>query len=193
MRKILPTNDLFVSFVPPLKTEVLTARALPCRSAAVQTLLLIMRELPEKKSRDDIINFFKNSKIIFFVKYVFSGFVYSFTNNFISDVAKHESCQRRRLIADAVSVVLDNFSKEFFLENFFDTVVEMSKDPVWNIRLQICKLFAKIKNHLGYPVDEPVIGKMETAVRELLSEDINIHNRQMVQQVRVTTIYDFTS
>ncbi|CAD5212249.1 unnamed protein product [Bursaphelenchus okinawaensis] len=158
MRHILPTSDLYVSFLPLFKQEVLTARALPCRVAAVRTLLLIMRELPEKKNRGEVIEFFNET------------------------IAKHESCQRRKLVINAAEVVLEQFSKEFFISNFLDTVIKLAKDPVWNIRLQVCKVFIKIKEHLIYPHDEPTINLMEKAVRELLAEDTTTHNRQMVQQ-----------
>ncbi|CAD5216327.1 unnamed protein product [Bursaphelenchus xylophilus] len=158
MRHILPTNDLYVSFLPLFKQEVLTARALPCRVAAVKTLLLIMRELPEKKNRQEVIDFFNET------------------------IAKHESCQRRKLMINAAEVVLENFSKEFFVQNFLGSIIRLSKDPVWNIRLQVCKFFIKVKQNLVYPTDEPIINRMEKAIKELLTEDINIYNRQMVQQ-----------
>lgn len=162
---------------------MLTVRALPCRIAALRSLLLIMRELPAARDRLEIINFFRESE-------------FAPRARTPAAVAKHESCQRRRLLADAAQVVLQEFSKQFFLEHFLDPVLTLAKDPVWNIRqvlsevpgkrppcrLQICKLFSTVKQHLVYPADEVHISRMEKAVSELLAEDLSIYNRQILQQ-----------
>ena len=62
LKGILSPNDLFVTFVPMLKQEVLTARALPCRIAAAVALLQMMREFPLSKNRQIVIEFFTKSK-----------------------------------------------------------------------------------------------------------------------------------
>ncbi|KAH7727086.1 HEAT repeat family protein [Aphelenchoides avenae] len=58
VRYLVPTHDLYLSFMPVLKQELLTVRALPCRVAAAQTLLLLMREFPTQKRRLTIIELF---------------------------------------------------------------------------------------------------------------------------------------
>uniref|UniRef100_A0A1I7ZF91 HEAT repeat protein n=1 Tax=Steinernema glaseri TaxID=37863 RepID=A0A1I7ZF91_9BILA len=113
IRHLVPANDLFISFIPMLKQEVLTARALPCRIAAARTLFLMMREHPMSKSRKTVIDFFCHT------------------------IARHESCQRRRVILDVVPMILDIFSLEFFKEHIMEHVLHLASDKVSNIRYSL--------------------------------------------------------
>ncbi|KAI1716991.1 serine/threonine-protein phosphatase 4 regulatory subunit 4 [Ditylenchus destructor] len=158
VRYLVPVKDLELSFVPMLQQEVLVARALPCRVAAAQSLLLIMRQFPVKKNRDAIIKFF--------------------TEN----IGKHESCHRRRLLLDIVPIILEHFSREFFLQNFLTAVLRLSEDRVSNIRLQLCRTLSKIKAYLVYPNDDEELSSLEKVVRELLTSEQNDNMRQLIQQ-----------
>uniref|UniRef100_A0A158R506 Non-specific serine/threonine protein kinase n=1 Tax=Syphacia muris TaxID=451379 RepID=A0A158R506_9BILA len=157
IRKYIPTKDLFISFVPMLKQEVLTARAIPCRIAAAVTLLLFMKENPDGKERQAIIDFFVHS------------------------VAKHRSCHRRRLMLDVTPPLMLHFSRDFFHNYLLDSVLGMSADPISNIRLQLCHLLPKIKENLILPQDEDILQKLEKTVRELLANETNLYTRQLLQ------------
>lgn len=65
LRQCLPYSQLFLTFVPLLKKEVLTARAIPCRIAAASTLLVYLRENPEQEERDKLVNFFLSGQFSF--------------------------------------------------------------------------------------------------------------------------------
>uniref|UniRef100_A0A914CJF1 Uncharacterized protein n=1 Tax=Acrobeloides nanus TaxID=290746 RepID=A0A914CJF1_9BILA len=110
IRHLIPFHDLYVSFLPMLKQEVLTVRALPCRIAASQTLLLMMREFPMEKNRNTVIEFFTTT------------------------IGSHESCNRRRLLLDVVPIVLQHFSREFFKQHFLESVLKLAHDKISNIR-----------------------------------------------------------
>ena len=64
LKSLVTPNDLLVTFVPILKQEVLTSRALPCRIAAAVTMLHFMREFPLAKNRQIVIDFFTKGKLI---------------------------------------------------------------------------------------------------------------------------------
>jgi len=85
-------------------------RALLCRVAAAQSLLLIMREYPTKRSRRTVIDFFTTV------------------------VGQHTSCHRRRLLLDIVPIVLRHFSREFFIQELLNSVMRLANDPISNIR-----------------------------------------------------------
>ncbi|TMS35600.1 hypothetical protein L596_002968 [Steinernema carpocapsae] len=157
IRHLVPSHDLFVSFLPMLKQEVLTSRALPCRIAAANTLFLMMREHPMSKSRQTVIDFFCNT------------------------VAKHESCQRRRLLLDVVPRILDIFSLEFFKEHILQHVLDMANDKVSNIRLQLCRTLPIIKEFLVLPGDEQTLLDLEKLVRQLLAKEESLNSRQLIQ------------
>uniref|UniRef100_A0A915Q2A9 Serine/threonine-protein phosphatase 4 regulatory subunit 4 n=1 Tax=Setaria digitata TaxID=48799 RepID=A0A915Q2A9_9BILA len=157
LRHLIPAKDLFVSFVPVLKQEVLTTRAIPCRVAASVTLLLFMRENPNIADRQSIIDFFVHS------------------------IAKHRNCHRRRLFLDIIPEVIANFSRNFFHTYFLTPILEMAYDKVANIRLQLCRMLPKIKTNLYLPQDEEILQRMEGIIRELLSKEQSLSVRQLIQ------------
>uniref|UniRef100_F1KVJ2 Serine/threonine-protein phosphatase 4 regulatory subunit 4 n=2 Tax=Ascaris TaxID=6251 RepID=F1KVJ2_ASCSU len=157
IRKLIPIKEIFISFVPMLKQEVLTARAIPCRVAASLTLLLFMRENGDKSERQAIVDFFVHS------------------------VAKHRSCHRRRLYLDIIPQIMANFSRPFFHSNFLETALKMANDGVSNIRLQLCHLLPKIKENLILPDDEAILQQLERIVREMLTKEQNSFSRQLIQ------------
>ncbi|VDN05571.1 unnamed protein product [Thelazia callipaeda] len=157
LRFLIPINDLFVSFVPVLKQEVLTTRPIPCRVAASITLLLFMRQNPSRTARQSVIDFF------------------------IHSVAKHQNCHRRRLFLDVTPEVISVFSRKFFHTNFLTPVLEMANDKVANIRLQLCHILPKIKANLYLPQDEEILRQLEKIVRDLLCKEQNSSTRQLIQ------------
>ncbi|VDK74271.1 unnamed protein product [Onchocerca ochengi] len=157
LRQLIPVKDLFISFVPMLKQEVLTTRAIPCRIAASVTLLLFMRENPSKVDRQSIIGFF------------------------VHTIGKHQNCHRRRLLLDIIPEIIANFSRKFFHEHFLIPILEMANDKVISIRLQLCHILSKIKANLYLPQDEEILQKIEGIIRELLSKEQNSPTRQLIQ------------
>uniref|UniRef100_A0A0R3RMK9 HEAT repeat protein n=1 Tax=Elaeophora elaphi TaxID=1147741 RepID=A0A0R3RMK9_9BILA len=69
LRHLIPVKDLFISFIPMLKQEALTTRAIPCRVAASVTLLLFMRESSCEVDRQSIVDFFVHCDPIYFEIY----------------------------------------------------------------------------------------------------------------------------
>ncbi|CAG9532062.1 unnamed protein product [Cercopithifilaria johnstoni] len=157
LRHLIPVKDLFISFIPMLKQEVLTARAIPCRVAASITLLLFMRENPCDADRQSIIDFF------------------------IHSIAKHQNCHRRRLFLDIIPEIIANFSCKFFHAHFLTSILAMANDKVTSIRLQLCHMLPKIKTNLYLPEDEEILRQLEGIIRELLSKEQNSSTRQLIQ------------
>ncbi|VBB28559.1 unnamed protein product [Acanthocheilonema viteae] len=157
LRYLVPVKDLFISFIPMLKQEVLTTRAIPCRVAASITLLLFMRENPCEVDRQSIIDFFVHS------------------------IARHQNCHRRRLFLDMIPEIIANFSRKFFHTHFLIPILAMANDKVTSIRLQLCHMLPKIKANLYLPEDEEILRRMEGIIRELLSKEQNLSTRQLIQ------------
>ncbi|KAL3084724.1 hypothetical protein niasHT_031609 [Heterodera trifolii] len=158
LRNLVSTKDLLSNFVPLLKQEVLTARALPCRIAAAQTLLLMMREFSTSRARQTIVDFF------------------------VHEIGHHSNCYRRRLLLDIVPLLLQYFSREFFIDKFLPAVLKLSADPISNIRLQLCRTLPKIKQYLMFPNNDESLSNLERVVRELLASEQNALSRQLIQQ-----------
>lgn len=150
-------TQLAETFMPVLQKEVLQARAIPCRVAAVNTLLQFMREQPEKKKRDEIIEFFN------------------------IEIAGHQCCYRRMLYLDIVECVLKLFSRKFFIEHFLEKMLTLIQDKVSNIRLKTIRILPLVKKYLILPDDEEILLSLEKAVRETLTTEKQPTTRQLVQ------------
>ncbi|KAJ1370869.1 hypothetical protein KIN20_032689 [Parelaphostrongylus tenuis] len=157
LKTCLPYTQLAETFIPVLQKEVLQARAIPCRVAAANTLLQFMREQPEKKKREETIEFLKK------------------------EVAGHPSCYRRMLYLDIVELVLKLFSRKFFIHYFLDRLLSLTSDKVSNIRLRTVRLLALVKRHLILPDDEAVLLSLERSVREVLATEKQTSTRQLLQ------------
>uniref|UniRef100_A0A915NPH8 Serine/threonine-protein phosphatase 4 regulatory subunit 4 n=1 Tax=Meloidogyne floridensis TaxID=298350 RepID=A0A915NPH8_9BILA len=158
LKNLLSIREIKQNFVPLLKQEVLNAKALPCRVAAANSLLLLMRQLPISSDRLDIVKFF------------------------IEGLGQHLSCYRRRLLLDIVPTLLHNFSREFFVEQFLPAILKLSLDPISNIRLQLCRTLSTIRRYLVFPKDDECLSSLERTVRDLLASEQNPLSRQLIQQ-----------
>ncbi|KAL7071753.1 hypothetical protein ACQ4LE_009197 [Meloidogyne hapla] len=158
LKNILCSREIKQNFVPLLKQEVLNAKALPCRIAAANSLLLLMRQLPLASDRLDIVKFFTER------------------------LGQHLSCYRRRLLLDIVPTLLHNFSREFFVEQFLPAILKLSLDPISNIRLQLCRTLPTIRRYLVFPKDDDCLSSLERIVRDLLASEQNLLSRQLIQQ-----------
>ncbi|KAK6738517.1 hypothetical protein RB195_020552 [Necator americanus] len=157
LKSCLSHAQLADTFIPMLQREVLQARAIPCRVAAVSTLLQFMREQPEKKKREETIDFFR------------------------IEVAGHSSCYRRMVYLDVVMNVLKLFSRKFFIQYFLDKLLALVQDKVSNVRIKAIRLLPLVKKHLILPDDDGVLLSLEKAVREALSAEKDSRNRQFLQ------------
>ena len=134
-------------------------RALPCRIAAAKSLLLMMREHPLSSERAKIIDFF------------------------VETIGGHQSCYRRRLLLDIVPALLEHFSREFFIQTFLAPILKMAKDPISNIRLQLCRTLATIKTYLVFPSNDDTLSALDKVISELLQSEKDQRTRQLIQQV----------
>uniref|UniRef100_A0A8R1I1A2 Uncharacterized protein n=2 Tax=Caenorhabditis japonica TaxID=281687 RepID=A0A8R1I1A2_CAEJA len=150
------------TFVPLLKKEVLEVRAIPCRIAACDALLHLMRHISQSDTRAEIAKFLNE------------------------ELSKHTCCYRRITFIDAVEIVLSLFSKKVFFENFLDETLRLTSDPVSNIRIRAIKVLPKIKSKLRLPEDEEVLLKIENFVKEQLkSPEQNGPTRAIINQAAV--------
>ncbi|CAJ0963551.1 unnamed protein product, partial [Mesorhabditis belari] len=157
LTQVLNYHQLFDTFVPILQKEVLTVRANPCRVAAVSTLLLFMKEHPDREKREIVIDFLKN------------------------DILKHDSCYRRSVFVDVAECVLKMFSRRFFKQYFLTETLSLARDRVANIRLRLAKLLPKIKATIVLPDDDSLLLQMEKTVRDMLSKEDSPQARTFVQ------------
>ncbi|XP_011682759.2 serine/threonine-protein phosphatase 4 regulatory subunit 4 isoform X4 [Strongylocentrotus purpuratus] len=158
--KCLTSDQIHSKFVPLFFKLVTTHRALPIQRAASRTLCALMRNCRKLDHRQDMV-----AKLI-------------------HECCRSKSSRYRRLYIDISVIVMDMFSKSFFKENFMEPLMDLTADPVPNIRLKMCSLLPRIKHQMKLPEDRENLQALEMVVRRLLSsekdKDVDAAIRQAV-------------
>ncbi|CAD6199754.1 unnamed protein product [Caenorhabditis auriculariae] len=154
-------RQIVETFIPLLKKETLSVRAIPCRVAAADSLLVLMRHVAADSPRRQVIEFFNEQ------------------------IAKNKCSYRRIIFIDVVEIVLKKFSKRFFLENFLEQTLVLTTDIISNIRIRALRVLPKIKSRLRFADDNEVLLRIERAVRDLLRLDCNKSTRQILNSAAV--------
>jgi len=131
-------------YIPLLFNRAHKARPLPCRLAAVRTILVILRFTVKIEDR---------TNIMFRIK---------------QELAHGKSCHSRMLFLKMCEMAIMLYSKTYFKHHFFSELLCLSQDSVANIRLKVVSLLAKLKSLLSLPSDHSFLQHLEEVVKELL-------------------------
>ena len=98
---------------------------------------------------------------------------------FISEFCHGRSFYQRSLFIDICKQVLELYSRSFFKDYFFESLLELCIDSVPNVRLRICPLLPKLKGLIKLPSDRIRLQLIESYVRKMLvnEEDIDVKSR----------------
>ncbi|XP_064600821.1 serine/threonine-protein phosphatase 4 regulatory subunit 4-like [Liolophura sinensis] len=161
--KCFTSDAIFSRIIPMVYKNVQKARALPVRRAAGRTLLILSRNIKRLEQREECYT------------------------NIIEDFCHSSSCYQRGLFIDLCKVVIEIYSKQFFKEHFYEAVLELSVDPVPNIRLKLCSILPQLKKVVKVPSDRALLQQLETCVRKLLinekDKDVNACVKQAVEEL----------
>ncbi|PAV67591.1 hypothetical protein WR25_02336 [Diploscapter pachys] len=158
LKSILSPTQLFDNFVPLLKREVLQVRAIPCRIAAAKSLLVFTKEHPVESTRQEIFDFFEE------------------------EIGEHICSYRRMLYIDVALIALELFSRQFFIDNFLEPLLKLTKDPVRNVRLKAVRCLPQIKGELRLPQDNDTLISIERCVSEALAGEKHNSTRELLQK-----------
>ncbi|XP_063958781.1 serine/threonine-protein phosphatase 4 regulatory subunit 4-like isoform X10 [Lytechinus pictus] len=158
--KCLTSDQIHSKFIPLFFKHVTSHRALPIQHAAARTLCVLMRNCRKLDHRQDMV-----AKLI-------------------HECCRSKSSRYRRLYIDICVIVMEMFSKSFFKDNFMEPLMDLTADPVPNIRLKMCSLLPRIKHQMKLPEDRENLQALELVVRRLLSsekdKDVDVAIRQAV-------------
>ncbi|XP_046384425.1 serine/threonine-protein phosphatase 4 regulatory subunit 4-like isoform X2 [Ischnura elegans] len=141
----LPIDYIQSHLVPVLFLRIHKARPLPCRVAAVQTLLIYLRY--SVKQKDHLLSKIK------------------------TEIGHAHSCHLRMLYMEMCSMALKIFSASYFKNNFFSGVLEAGDDPVPNIRLKVCHMLPHLKGVLIISPDKKLLKALETCIQSLMLKE----------------------
>ncbi|NWX71112.1 PP4R4 phosphatase, partial [Alca torda] len=141
---IISSDQIYYRFLHRMLTIILTNNVLPVQKAAARTLCVYLRYNRKQEQRHEVIQKLIERKIIF-------------------------PCLLRD--ANTCEFIMELFSKSFFCKYFFLPVLELTHDPVANVRMKLCYLLPKVKSTLKIPTDKHLLQQLELCIRKLLCQE----------------------
>ncbi|XP_076979551.1 serine/threonine-protein phosphatase 4 regulatory subunit 4 isoform X3 [Tamandua tetradactyla] len=120
---------------------------LPVQKAASRTLCIFLRYNRKLEQRHEVIQ------------------------KLIEQLGQGKSYWNRLRFLDTCEFIIEIFSKSFFCKYFFLPTIELTHDPVANVRMKLCYLLPKVKSTLTIPADKHLLQQLEMCVRKLLCQE----------------------
>ncbi|XP_023783408.1 serine/threonine-protein phosphatase 4 regulatory subunit 4 isoform X4 [Cyanistes caeruleus] len=144
---IISSDQIYYRFIQRMLTIVLTNNVLPVQKAAARTLCVYLRYNRKQEQRHEVIQ------------------------KLIEQLGQGKSYWNRLRFLDTCEFIMELFSKSFFCKYFFLPVLELTHDPVANVRMKLCCLLPKVKSTLKIPTDKHLLQQLELCIRKLLCQE----------------------
>ncbi|XP_053836839.1 serine/threonine-protein phosphatase 4 regulatory subunit 4 isoform X2 [Vidua macroura] len=144
---IIPSDQIYYRFLHRMLTIILTNNVLPVQKAAARTLCVYLRYNRKQEQRHEVIQ------------------------KLIEQLGQGKSYWNRLRFLDTCEFIMELFSKSFFCKYFFLPVLELTHDPVANVRMKLCCLLPKVKSTLKIPTDKHLLQQLELCIRKLLCQE----------------------
>uniref|UniRef100_A0A4W3GX70 Protein phosphatase 4 regulatory subunit 4 n=1 Tax=Callorhinchus milii TaxID=7868 RepID=A0A4W3GX70_CALMI len=145
--EVLSSDHIYHKFLPVMFRIITTNNVLPVQRASARTLCVFVRHNRKLEQRQEI------------------------CCKLVEQLGQGKSYWTRLRFLDTCEYILDMFSKAFFCKYFFLPVVELSNDPVANVRIKLCYMLPKLKSALKLPTDKLLLQQLELSVRKLLCQE----------------------
>ncbi|XP_015683129.1 serine/threonine-protein phosphatase 4 regulatory subunit 4, partial [Protobothrops mucrosquamatus] len=168
---VISSDQIYYRFLHRMLTIIMTNNVLPVQRAAARTLCIYLRYNRKQEQRYEVIQ------------------------KLIEQLGQGKSYWNRLRFLDTCEFIIELFSKSFFCEYFFLPVLELTHDPVANVRMKLCYLLPKVKSTLKVPTDKHLLQQLEMSVRKLLCEEkdkdvLNIVKKMVLELDRMDTSLD---
>ncbi|KAM9014187.1 serine/threonine-protein phosphatase 4 regulatory subunit 4 isoform 1-T1 [Ara ararauna] len=144
---IISSDQIYYRFLHRMLTIILTNNVLPVQKAAARTLCVYLRYNRKQEQRHEVIQ------------------------KLIEQLGQGKSYWNRLRFLDTCEFIMELFSKSFFCKYFFLPVLELTRDPVANVRMKLCYLLPKVKSTLKIPTDKHLLQQLELCIRKLLCQE----------------------
>ncbi|XP_061215846.1 serine/threonine-protein phosphatase 4 regulatory subunit 4 isoform X7 [Neopsephotus bourkii] len=144
---IISSDQIYYRFLHRMLTIILTNNVLPVQKAAARTLCVYLRYNRKQEQRHEVIQ------------------------KLIEQLGQGKSYWNRLRFLDTCEIIMELFSKSFFCKYFFLPVLELTHDPVANVRMKLCYLLPKVKSTLRIPTDKHLLQQLELCIRKLLCQE----------------------
>ncbi|XP_036281714.1 serine/threonine-protein phosphatase 4 regulatory subunit 4 isoform X2 [Pipistrellus kuhlii] len=144
---VISSDQIYYRFLQRMFTIMMTNKVLPVQKAASRTLCIFLRYNRKQEQRLEVIQ------------------------KLIEQLGQGKSYWNRLRFLDTCEFIIELFSKSFFCKYFFLPVIELTHDPVANVRMKLCYLLPKVKSTLKIPEDKHLLQQLEMCVRKLLCQE----------------------
>ncbi|XP_071972382.1 serine/threonine-protein phosphatase 4 regulatory subunit 4 isoform X3 [Engystomops pustulosus] len=144
---IISSDQIYYRFLHRMFTIILTNNVLPVQKAASRTLCIFLRYNRKQEQRHEIIQ------------------------KLVEQLGQGKSYWNRQRFLDTCEYIMEFFSKSFFCKYFYLSVLELTGDPVANVRMKVCNMLPKLKSTLKLPADKHLLQQLELCVRKLLCQE----------------------
>ncbi|XP_057589438.1 serine/threonine-protein phosphatase 4 regulatory subunit 4 isoform X3 [Hippopotamus amphibius kiboko] len=144
---IISSDQIYYRFLQRMFTIMMTNNVLPVQKAASRTLCIFLRYNRKQEQRHEVIQ------------------------KLIEQLGQGKSYWNRLRFLDTCEFIIEIFSKSFFCKYFFLPTIELTHDPVANVRMKLCYLLPKVKSTLKIPADKHLLQQLEMCVRKLLCQE----------------------
>ncbi|XP_078418305.1 serine/threonine-protein phosphatase 4 regulatory subunit 4 isoform X2 [Cetorhinus maximus] len=159
--QVISSDQIYYKFLPIMFRIMTTNNVLPVQRASARTLCVFVRYNRKQEQRQEI------------------------CSKLIAQLGQGRSCWNRLRFLDTCECIMDLFSKAFFCKYFFLPVLELSNDPVPNVRIKFCYMLPKLKSALKLPADKYLLQQLELCVRKLLCQE---KDKDVTAIVRIITL-----
>ncbi|XP_069772281.1 serine/threonine-protein phosphatase 4 regulatory subunit 4 isoform X4 [Narcine bancroftii] len=159
--QVISSDQIYYKFLPIMFRIMTTNNVLPVQRASARTLCVFVRYNRKQEQRQEI------------------------CSKLIEQLGQGKSCWNRLRFLDICEFIMDLFSKAFFCKYFFLPVLELSHDPVPNVRIKFCYMLPKLKSALKLPADKHLLQQLDLCVRKLLCQE---KDKDVTAVVRVITL-----
>ncbi|XP_051872949.1 serine/threonine-protein phosphatase 4 regulatory subunit 4 isoform X2 [Pristis pectinata] len=145
--QVISSDQIYYKFLPIMFRIMTTNNVLPVQRASARTLCVFVRYNRKQEQRQEV------------------------CSKLIEQLGQGKSCWNRLRFLDTCECIMDLFSKSFFCKYFFLPVLELSNDPVPNVRIKFCYMLPKLKSALKLPADKHLLQQLDLCVRKLLCQE----------------------
>uniref|UniRef100_H2R975 Serine/threonine-protein phosphatase 4 regulatory subunit 4 n=1 Tax=Pan troglodytes TaxID=9598 RepID=H2R975_PANTR len=159
---VISSDQIYYRFLQRMFTIMMTNNVLPVQKAASRTLCIFLRYNRKQEQRHEVIQ------------------------KLIEQLGQGKSYWNRLRFLDTCEFIIEIFSKSFFCKYFFLPAIELTHDPVANVRMKLCYLLPKVKSTLKIPADKHLLQQLEMCVRKLLCQEKDKDVLAIVKRVSIT-------
>lgn len=157
LTRCMTSDQLYGKFTPIVYKHISKSCVLPVKMAAGRTYCIFIRSIRKAEQRNEL------------------------CTRLVEECSKSTNCRQRLFFIHICQYFLEVFSRSFFKEHFFLSLLSLSEDKVVNIRLRLYRILPSLKAILKLPVDRLLLQQLELVIRKSISQERDVDASQAIR------------